>query len=220
MKKIIRIKRTAEKGRQFLELFLYEGDGNETVIDFLEEINSRSEIVNADGKPSQPISFNCSCKEKKCGACAMVIDGKPRLACTVHMRELKENALIEPLSKFPVIRDLSVDRTIIYNGQETLKAWPETPQEPMDTDAVRCLMCGLCLEVCPNYIPGSSFTGGAGVAGAARGMDSTDAEHTEDVKKEYMKHFFRDCGQSLSCVRICPMNIPLDKLQARLAKKK
>lgn len=61
---------------------------------------------------------------KMCGACAMVINGVPRLACSAFLRDIKGDELtLEPLSKFPVIDDLIVDRSIIESNLHRARAY-------------------------------------------------------------------------------------------------
>ena len=64
---------------------------------------------------------------------------------------------LEPLSKFPLVRDLIVDRSILFENLKKLNLWLESEaymnpwtHEPRYQSA-RCLMCGCCLEVCPNF---------------------------------------------------------------------
>ena len=33
------------------------------------------------------VMWDCSCLQKKCGACAMVINGRPQLACNARLKE-------------------------------------------------------------------------------------------------------------------------------------
>ena len=69
------------------------------------------EILDIDGIPVGEIAWECSCLQKKCGACAMRINGVPRLACDTKIGDLKSKTVtLEPLKKFPVVRDLIVDR--------------------------------------------------------------------------------------------------------------
>src|SRR5512132_3109906 len=81
---------------------------NMNLIAVLQEIAANP--VTRDGKPSAPITYESNCLEEVCGACAMVVNGKSRQACTALIDQLEQPIRLEPLSKFPVVRDLAVDR--------------------------------------------------------------------------------------------------------------
>src|SRR5438270_2495780 len=90
-------------------------------------ISSMMEIarnpVTRDGKPTTPITYDSNCLEEVCGSCAMLINGKARMACSALVDNLEQPIRIEPLSKFPVIRDLSVDRSVLFENLKRVKAW-------------------------------------------------------------------------------------------------
>ena len=120
MEVVIEIKRQedAKSSPYFQSIRLSPEKENITVASLLREINASPDIRDVEGKEIPRISWECSCLQKKCGACAMLINGKPRLACDTFLRDnMKAGKLVlAPLSKFPVIKDLIVDRSIIYNN--------------------------------------------------------------------------------------------------------
>src|SRR2546425_12318733 len=83
-------------------------------------ISSMMEIarnpVTRDGKPTTPITYDSNCLEEVCGSCAMLINVKARMACSALVDHLRKPIRLEPLSKFPVIRDLSVDRRVLVES--------------------------------------------------------------------------------------------------------
>ena len=88
---------------------LYETeDPAETVANALTRINERLEAAG-----ERPIRWEHSCLQKKCGACAMVINGRPGLACDARLSEYGETIRLEPLRKFPRVEDLMVDRSVL-----------------------------------------------------------------------------------------------------------
>ncbi len=218
--------RTAEA---YFQTFLYEGDGRITVADFLRELNEREEIVTADGTPAKRIIWECSCMEKKCGACAMLICGRPQLACSVFLRETARRGKITlaPLSKFPVVRDLQIDRSAMFEILKQMRTWVMSrdwsdfgSDRRLQFEAGHCLMCGCCLESCPNYLPEGFFGGAAALAHSFKAIDfNADDEHSRRMREEYKQHFFRGCGQALSCAKICPAELPLEMIQARMNKR-
>ena len=201
-----------------LQTFLYEGDGNLTVADWLSEINQ------SEAKADR-IAWECGCMEKKCGACAMRINGVPRLACSVFLKDASKRGkiLLEPLSKFPLVKDLIVDRSAMFDMLCTMKIWMQAKDQSrygQDHDlqykAGQCLQCGCCLEICPNFLAGGTFGGAAAMAEAYRAIEQNAPDaHRAEMVAAYHTHFFSGCGQSLSCRDICPMKLPLDEIQAR-----
>ena len=103
--------------QEYWQSILFETEEeNATMAHALRQINQTKGIVDTDGKEVElPIRFDCSCLQKKCGACAMVINGRPRLACDAALKEFvkKGQVRLEPLRKFPVVADLIVDRSIL-----------------------------------------------------------------------------------------------------------
>ncbi len=66
-------------------------------------------------------SWEMSCLEEVCGACSMVINGKPRQACTALVDQLEQPITLEPMTTFPVVRDLAVDRSRMFDALRKLK---------------------------------------------------------------------------------------------------
>src|SRR5579864_4315441 len=79
--------------------------------------------VTRDGKQTTPVTFDSNCLEEVCGSCAMLINGKARMACSALVDKLEQPIRIEPFSKFPVVRDLAVDRSVIFENLKAVKAW-------------------------------------------------------------------------------------------------
>src|SRR5215470_5770762 len=90
-------------------------------------ISSMMEIarnpVTRDGKTTTPITYDSNCLEEVCGSCAMLINGKARMACSALVDKLDQPIRLEPLSKFPLIRDLAVDRSVLFENLKRVKAW-------------------------------------------------------------------------------------------------
>src|SRR6266513_2753277 len=79
--------------------------------------------VTRDGKKTTPISYDSNCLEEICGSCAMLINGRARMACSALVDQLDQPIRLEPLSKFPVVRDLAVDRNVLFENLKRVKAW-------------------------------------------------------------------------------------------------
>ncbi len=116
-----------------------------------------------------PVAWDCNCLEEVCGACTMVINGRVRQACSALIDNLEptdaHEIAIEPMSKFPVLRDLVVDRSRMFRGLERVKAWIPVDgyhdagsgprQSRSDQEEAyplsECMTCGCCMEACPQY---------------------------------------------------------------------
>src|SRR6266478_4713506 len=79
--------------------------------------------VTKDGKQTTPIAYDSNCLEEICGSCAMLINGKARMACSALVDHLDQPIRIEPMSKFPLVRDLTVDRQFMFDSLKRVKAW-------------------------------------------------------------------------------------------------
>ena len=219
MRKLLEIvRRAAPSQPEYRQTFVYETDDDQaTVATALRELNARSRLEDAEGNSADPIRWECSCLQKKCGACAMRINGIPRLACDTKIAELKsKTVIIEPLKKFPVVRDLIVDRSVMRENLIAIHNWLEVEarhsQKNVDLayDASRCIQCGCCLEVCPNFTAGESFFGAAAFVPASRILSQLPKGKKYDLVNEYGKHIYSGCGKSLSCHNICPVGIDIE----------
>lgn len=167
---------------------------------------------------TESIGWECNCLQKKCGACAMVIDGIPGLACSARLTQYGDTITLEPLKKFPVVEDLIVDRSAMHANLDAMQMWFEEKAKgsgaTMDNayEASRCLQCGCCLEVCPNFMVGGTFNGMASAVPASRIIGQMAKESAGDIRKLYRKHIYEGCGKSLACRNICPAGIEIENL--------
>src|SRR5437763_16500318 len=72
--------------------------------------------VTKDGKQTTPIAYDSNCLEEICGSCAMLINGKAKMACSALVDRLEQPITVEPLSTFPLVRDLAVDRSVLLEN--------------------------------------------------------------------------------------------------------
>ena len=211
---IVKIKRQgAPDAPSYWQSFVYDGPKHVTVSAVLDALNYTDDLFDTKGKPASRIRWECSCMQAVCGGCAMVINGVPALACSTFADAGKgEDLVLEPLSKFPVIADLMVDRSIIYQQLLLAKAYLDDcavsgkGQHKQQYSVAKCLKCGLCLEVCPNYHPGGEFFG-AVLANESYLIAHQSGESKPPIVKEYQKHFGEGCSKALSCQSVCPMEI-------------
>ena len=228
----VKIKRQRYPGAEpYWQTFVYNGPKDITVASLLDEINYRDDIVDIEGNPAPRIGWECACLQGMCGACAMVICGTPALACETFLRDLKgETVTIEPLTKFPVIADLVVDRSRIEESLKEADAYIRDykPSEKtgkaaqkeyeLQYQTAKCLKCGLCLEVCPNYKSGERFFG-ALFANDCYLIDSQSGDAAPEIKDVFDEHFAAGCSKSLSCMDVCPMKIETIASIARMSRK-
>jgi succinate dehydrogenase / fumarate reductase iron-sulfur subunit len=211
---IVKIKRQNSSDSPFYwQSFEYNGPKHVTVSAVLDAINYTDDLYDIDGNVAPRIRWECSCMQAVCGGCAMVVNGVPCLACATYVDNVKGDELVlEPLSKFPVVSDLIVDRSIIYENLTKVKAYLENiptnskKEFKQQYSVAKCLKCGLCLEVCPNYHPGAEFYG-AILANESYLLASQSLDKNPQIVKEYKKHFGAGCSKALSCQKVCPIGI-------------
>lgn len=165
----LRIKRQAAPGQSaYWELHEVPYEENMNIISALQKV-ARSPITR-DGKKVTPVAWDCGCLEEVCGSCTMLINGKVRQSCSALVDRLLEDSaggeiVLEPMSKFPVVRDLVVDRNRMFNALQKVKAWvpvdgyfdmgpgPKRSRAEQEESypLSECMSCGCCLEACPQY---------------------------------------------------------------------
>lgn len=211
---LVQIKRQKDSGSSpYWQSFRYDGTLDTTVAALLDHLNYTDDLYDTKGNPAPRIRWECSCMQKLCGACAMVINGIPALACNTFLRDLKsEKLVLEPLSKFPVTADLITDRSIIEENLRKAEVYlgvfsKSSQKEYADQySTAKCLKCGLCLEVCPNYGRGENFFG-ALFANNIYLVHSQSKNRKKELKKRYDENFAAGCSKSLACERVCPAGI-------------
>ena len=225
---------------KYRQSFAYESlTDHDTVATALTALNERTPLTDADGSEARRIEWECSCLQKKCGACAMVINGRPGLACDAVLKDIVPGGrasrsrktgvqtdgqtgaaeiVLEPLKKFPCVSDLTVDRSIMRANLMTMKAWLSADSELADKyidlayEGSECIQCGCCLEICPNFYAGGRFYGMAVTPLTTRLLMEQDKADYKKTAKEYAAHLYEGCGKSLACKDICPRHIDTERL--------
>ena len=218
------LRRVSPETEPYWETFDYDGPKDISVAGVLDYLNYHDDMLNDKGEKTTRIGWECSCLQGICGACAMVINGTPALACETFLKNMKGRELIiRPLQKFPVVHDLITDRSSIQENLMQTNMYIGEYHPGADTDhdhqyaAAKCLKCGLCLEVCPNYVNGNSFYGAA-FANDCYLVVARNRDKSKEIRKSYASHFGSACSKSLSCMDVCPMKIPTIASMAKMNK--
>jgi succinate dehydrogenase / fumarate reductase iron-sulfur subunit len=209
-------------------------------VDYLPQMNVISALqqiqkhpVTTAGVEVAPVAWDCSCLEEVCGACTMLVNRRVRQACSALVDDIApkgQTIVLEPMRKFPLVRDLMVDRSRLFEALKRVKAWieldgshplgpgPRQSQEAQEAlyPLSRCMSCGCCLEACPQYGEHSDFVGAA-VINQVRLFNAhpTGAmQKNERLEAVMGRGGVADCGKAQNCVEVCPLNIPLvDSIQ-------
>lgn len=191
----------------------------------------RKDPTTIEGKKTTPPVWDMSCLEQVCGICTMVIDGRVRQSCSALIDDLllasgTDTITLQPMSKFPNVRDLKVDRSKMFDHLKQVHAWVELdgshnlgPGPSMDNETAqeryaysRCMTCGCCLEACPQYGE-DSYIGPQAIAQARLfNMHPIGKTDIDDRLNGLMgDDGITNCGNAQNCVKACPMSIPLTK---------
>ena len=175
----------------------------------------------------------------------MVINGQVRQSCSCLIDDYAPNEgdeiSLEPMSKFPVVRDLWVDRQRLFNDLRKVKAWVPVdgtynlgagPRESREAQQTRyklseCMSCGCCLEACPQYTLETDEEAlektfvGAAVISQARYFNLH--ETGKQLEKQRLDALsgpggVQECGNAQNCVAVCPKEIPLTESIASMGR--
>lgn len=224
---ILRIFR-GSPAKQYWEEFVMPLRPQENVISALMEIQKNP--INRDGQKVTPVAWESGCLEEVCGSCSMLINGKPRQACTALINKLIEKTgknvvTIAPFTKFPLVKDLIIDRSIMFESLKKVHAWIDTngatgnqfgpkisqPKQEVMYSLSTCMTCGCCSEACPQINAQSEFIGPATIS-QARLFNAHPTGHLQQhlrLRPLEEAGGISDCGNAQNCVEVCPKNIPL-----------
>ena len=177
------------------------------------------------GADTTPVTYDSNCLEEICGSCAMLINGKAMMACSALVDKLSQPITLAPLSKFPVVRDLAVDRSVLFENLKAVQAWVPIDGTydlgsgpkifPQAQEAAyplsNCISCTICMEVCPQFNDATGFVGAATIA-QVKLFNSHPSGKV--LKEERLRALAGDggvqeCGFAQNCVNACPKQLPL-----------
>ena len=181
--------------------------------------------VTKDGKKTTPVTYDSNCLEEVCGSCAMLINGRARMACSALIDKLEQPIKLEPFSKFPVVRDLAVDRSVLFENLKKVKAWvpvdgtydlgsgPRQSSELQEEayPLSRCISCCCCMEACPQFTEDTGFVGAATISQVRlfNTHPTGAALRRERLAALMGDGGIQECGYAQNCVEVCPKEIPL-----------
>lgn len=215
-------------GKQYWEEFELPLRHGENVISGLMEIQKNP--INIKGEKVAPVVWEQGCLEEVCGSCSMLVNGFPRQACTAlienYIRDTKSRTiLLAPFTKFPLVRDLIVDRSRMFDNLKKVHAWIDTegshdtefgplisqPKQEVMYSLSTCMTCGCCSEACPQINSRSKFIGPAAISQARlfNANPSGKMQRHSRLRPLMEEGGISDCGNAQNCVEVCPKNIPL-----------
>lgn len=183
------------------------------------------------------LMFDFVCRAAICGSCAMLINGRPRLACKTLAKNMPSRITMMPLPVFKLVGDLCVDTgTWFRDLQIKTESWvhttkkfdPKALEEKMDNKIAeeiyepdRCVECGCCVAACVTANIREDFLGATGINRVARFMmdprdERTDADYFDVVGSEEGAF---GCVGLMACADMCPMEIPLQENLAFVRRK-
>ena len=212
----------------------YPAKGISPDMSFLEMLDVVNEWLFAQGE--EPIAFDHDCREGICGACGMVIGGRPHgprrltTTCQLHMRTFADGdtITIEPwrAAAFPVVRDLVVDRSafdrIIQAGGFVSVSTGSAPDGnailvPKDDaegamDAAACIGCGACVAACPNASAVLFVGAKIGHLGRLPQGQPERRSRVLSMVERMDQEGFGSCTNHGECEAACPKGISLDNI--------
>lgn len=173
------------------------------------------------------LQFDFCCRAAICGACAMVINGRPNLACKTKTKDLPDEITLLPLPVFKLVGDLSVDTGVWFRQMyDKVESWvhtnkefdPTALEERMDNavaeqiyELERCIECGCCVAACGTARLRPDFLGAASLNRIARFVVDPRDQRSD---RDYYQIIGNDegifgCMGLLACEDVCPKGLPL-----------
>ena len=221
--KVSVIRQSSPSVKAVTEMFEIPYRPNMNITSLLGEIALNPTTVS--GTETTPIAYDANCLEEICGSCAMLINGKAMMACSTLVDRLTQPITLAPLSKFPVVRDLAVDRSVLFENLKRVKAWvpidgtydlgPAPRQFPQIQEEryplSNCISCTICMEVCPQFNDVTGFVGAATIAQTKLfNMDPAGSVLKADRLRALAGDGgVQECSFAQNCVQACPKQLPL-----------
>lgn len=231
--KIWRQKNTNTAGK-FVDYQISDVNSDMSFLEMMDVLND-----NLVRKGEEPVVFDHDCREGICGMCSMYINGRahgPKRAtttCQLYMRNFSdgETITIEPwrASSFPVLRDLSVDRSsfdkIIQSGgfisvntgqAQDANSTPVNKEDAdLSMDAAACIGCGACVAACKNASAMLFVSAKVSQFALLPQGQSERSERVLAMVNTMEEEGFGSCTNTGACEAECPKEISISNI-ARL----
>jgi succinate dehydrogenase / fumarate reductase, iron-sulfur subunit len=196
--------------------------------------------INKKGEKVDPVVWEQGCLEEVCGSCTMLINGRPRQGCTALIESILQATgshvlTVAPMTKFPLIRDLIVNRDSMFENLKKVRAWidvddsfdrgfgPKISPDLQETMYIlsTCMTCGCCTEACPQINAHSKFIGPAPISQVRlfNANPTGKLQAAGRLRPLMDEGGISDCGNAQNCVQVCPKNIPLTESIAVMGRK-
>jgi succinate dehydrogenase / fumarate reductase, iron-sulfur subunit len=203
----------------YWEDFQVDLDGHRSVLDGILQVKDRTDST---------IGIRCSCRAAICGSCGVRINGRPNLACHMHLDKAAQNApggviTVEPMGNMPVIKDLIVDMDAVHwrkiqrvtpwlitEGPEPEREYVVPPESMIDvTQTMACIQCGACVSDCLSMEVDPLFIGPAALAKAYRFVGDPRDDQTYERLRDLAEdpHGIYDCTHCFNCIEACPKGV-------------
>jgi len=204
-----------EDPRPHWESYFIEVEKGMTVLDGLHQIKERTDPT---------LSWRFSCRMGVCGSCAMLINGRPQLACNTQILEVSESTIaLAPLPNFDIVRDLVPDLTPLFEKHKAIRPFivdegsdkdlfGEHCQTPEDLLAYLqfsyCIKCGACMSACPTFATDPSYAGPQPLAQTHRyNEDTRDQGFGKRSLVAGEGHGAFHCHYAGECSNVCPKGV-------------
>ncbi|MBN1500236.1 MAG: fumarate reductase iron-sulfur subunit [Spirochaetes bacterium] len=208
----------------FMQKYTVEEDKRISILNVLQNLRDNEDPT---------LRFDAVCRSAVCGSCAMMINGRPGLACRTYTSELPSGIKLHPLPFFKLIGDLSVDtgtwframyertESWIHSSGSTENLYQDNEKMKAVYDLDRCIECGCCAAGCATANMSDTFITAAGLLRAARFFIDPRDERTESQWYDVIGNDegMFGCSSYLACNDYCPKNIPMQNTLAMLRRK-
>ncbi|QNB47890.1 4Fe-4S dicluster domain-containing protein [Thermanaerosceptrum fracticalcis] len=180
------------------------------------------------------LNFTSACRHAICGSCGVRVNGNAVLACKTSLDELLEVyqtsvLTVEPLSNFPVVRDLVVDWDPKLERMKEVRPWLIVDEKKDCTrgfsqseeefhkisNPTDCILCGCCTSECTQHTTNSQgfyepfiFTKSYRFT-----VDSRDGAPAQHLTPALEKGGLWKCVRCMQCITKCPKGVrPADHI--------
>lgn len=201
----------------WLQQFTVQVERGLTILDGLHQIKETQD---------SSVAWRFSCRMGVCGSCAMLINGKPTLACNTQILEVSDQIItLAPLPNFAIIKDLVPDLTSLFDKHAHIQPYirrnsPEEMSEPTGEyfqtpqelekylQFTYCIKCGCCMAACPTRATDPEYLGPVSLTQAYRYCkDSRDDGFKARKNKVAVSHGVFNCHYAGECSRVCPKGV-------------